>query len=86
MRPHKESVMEKPEPTSKYEDEPVGWVQYTKTSYSVYYTAYSFKIHLYLNFSDPIRLGPGQIMPRGYGISSGNVFHLNSFEWCCVIN
>ncbi|CAI6348673.1 unnamed protein product [Macrosiphum euphorbiae] len=42
MRPYKESVMEKPEPTSKYEDEPVG---------------------------DPIRLGPGQIMPRGYGIS-----------------
>jgi len=24
MRPYKESVMEKPEPTSKYEEEPVG--------------------------------------------------------------
>jgi len=39
--------------------------------------AYDYKILLYLNFSDPIRLGPGQIMPRGYGISSGNVLKMS---------
>lgn len=43
MRPHKESVMEKPEPTSKYEEEPVGWVQYTKIPYSVY-TIYGIRL------------------------------------------
>ncbi|XP_025423834.1 regulating synaptic membrane exocytosis protein 2 [Sipha flava] len=44
IRPRNDAVMEKPESTSYYEDEPVG---------------------------DPIRLGPGQIMPRGYGLISG---------------
>jgi len=74
MRPHKESVIEKPEPTSKYEDEQVGYVYYTLyNNFKVYYIAYGYKIYFYLNFSDSIRLGPGQIMPRGYGISSGNV-------------
>lgn len=50
----------------------------------VYYTVYDYKILLYLNFSDPIRLGPGQIMPRGYGISSGNVLQMSDgvlYKW-----
>lgn len=36
------------------------------------YTSFVFN-----NCSDPIQLGPGQIMPRGYGMSSGKFSHFS---------